>query len=427
MGEVIHRISNKNLPKNLKEKYSTVEHIKEAGRIAIYGIEKDTKKKKRISTKKLVESYGYDSSKRPKSVRADWNKHNGPEQVIVTGSYGTLGGEEYMKVKGSKTGIPRSELKWRDYGGETAENGGLQAQVTELTDRVKKLECRLDEVLSRNQELETQNQELQTRNQELEAELEAYKNSDIKIIPAPGAQESDHRYKSALNRATGWVGRKLPGGGPAYDSGEIVKQQDGTPVMVVEEEWRDGYTYGERRRGAAALLLGAAAVGAAVLAAGLWGEHEEHEASGPRTQTTVIHKTVINNNENPLLKAENSNLKHLLHLKNIRIRSLEREEKQEKSHTEHALGEVFYVEPGNGITNEIQDYAQAYGYQEVNGAQAWMLYSNMRERFGTDLVELPGGGDDTYIRPQGDVGISRPGEAKWPEHVEKFLQSRLSR
>lgn len=431
MGKLVARINNKDLPKNLREKYSAVEHFKEAGRIAIYGIEKDTRKKRRIATKKLIESYGRDPAKKAEPAKAVWNNDGRDKNVMVTGSYGLADGEEFMRISGSKTGIPRSELKWVNNRGANPEKDDFQAQITELraenaglSSRLEALEGRFDEVLARNQELETRNQELESRNQELEAQLDAYRNGDAKIVTSPVPHESDNNFISGFNRATGWIGRKLPRSRPPYESGVLV-EHNGAPAVVVEEEWRDGYSQYERRRGAAAVIGAAALVGVAVLAAGLWGEHEEQEGRGPQVHQTIIHKS-----ENPALRAKlkekealNSNLKHLLHQKNVRIRTLEKEEK----HEERAGGETFYVEPGNGITNEIQEYAKARGYQGVSGSQAWILYENMRDQFGTNLVELPGGGNDTYIRQQGDIGISRPGPAKWPEQVEHFLQSRLSR
>jgi hypothetical protein len=97
------------------------------------------------------------------------------------------------------------------------------------------------------------------------------------------------------------------------------------------------------------------------------------------------------------------------------------------SQAQHGLeGQVFDVETGNGITNEIQDYARTHGYREVSSGQAWMLYENMRQRFGTTLINSIGKSTDTYIRTAGDVGISHPGPAVWPKDVEDFLRQRLS-
>jgi hypothetical protein len=55
-----------------------------------------------------------------------------------------------------------------------------------------------------------------------------------------------------------------------------------------------------------------------------------------------------------------------------------------------------------------------------------MLYQNMREEFGTNLITTPDHKQDTYIRSEGDVGINQAGPAVWPHNVEDFLRQRLT-
>ncbi|MDB5160985.1 MAG: hypothetical protein JWO96_365 [Candidatus Saccharibacteria bacterium] len=90
-----------------------------------------------------------------------------------------------------------------------------------------------------------------------------------------------------------------------------------------------------------------------------------------------------------------------------------------------ALGTHFNVEQGHGLTNEIQDYATAHGYGNVSGDKAWRVYQDMREHFGQNLIDSIGKSPDTYIRAQGDVGISNPGQAVFPREVEEYLRSKL--
>ncbi|HET6863907.1 MAG TPA: hypothetical protein VFH37_01780 [Candidatus Saccharimonadales bacterium] len=479
MGELVYRIKNKNLPnKALREKYQSIDHIKETGRVVIYGIEKGTNKKRRIAAKKLIEYYGYDPTHKPKPEKASWRGAFGDQEVTVIGSYGSGGNDEFMKVRGSKTGIPRSELTWHldterlsgnnntsspaeikpadepesirllreqmdamraDMQQVSSENARLSGEVESLGKQVKR-------VVADNSRLEAENERLKDENRKLENRLEAYARDDIPVMLIPSETPSQSRFKSAMNRSAGWIGSKLPWASPpVYGPGRVEETADGSLIRYVEEERHDGYTAYERKRGAA-VLVGALVVGASVLAAGLWGEHEENEGRQSQIHKTEIIQQQRNHLSAELKAAEAHDAKDDATIKAQRIakateealeKSKQRTEEalekskqraEEKNETKvHATGEVFNVEYGNGITNEIQDYARAHGYHEVSGGQAWMLYENMREHFGENLIELPGGGNDTYIRADGDVGISRPGPAMWPEQVEQFLQNRLSR
>src|SRR5438105_13877255 len=140
MGELITRISGNSLPKNLREKYSAVEHIKEADRIVIDGIEKESKKRKRIHTKRYVESYGYDPSIKPDPVKGIWQGAKEDLPITVVGSYGRRGGDdELMRVRGRKEGIPRSEIKWQKENEDASTIKELRGQISVLTSQNSEL------------------------------------------------------------------------------------------------------------------------------------------------------------------------------------------------------------------------------------------------------------------------------------------------
>lgn len=83
--------------------------------------------------------------------------------------------------------------------------------------------------------------------------------------------------------------------------------------------------------------------------------------------------------------------------------------------------ENFNVEPGNGITHELMDFAQANGHQ-ITPEQANHLYENLLSRLGPNNI-IDGG---TYVRQAGDIGISSPGTTSWTPQAQEILTNLLT-
>jgi hypothetical protein len=311
----------------------------------------------------------------------------------------------------------------------------------DLAERFEEQKAELAEARQSNEDLEREKKALKDRNealeaekQELEAKVAAYESSSLDVVIEPKPKRTESGLKRGFNKTTGWVGSKLSWGSePVYTSSHIENRDDG-PVVVVEEEVVDGYREADRRRGAVVIVGAAALIGAGVLGAYLWGEHEEHEGS-----QSQIHKTEIVQHNSAVLRAKlhgrdvtigglREDLKEArATIRGLRAAEVQEEAQERAQELNHgALGAIYSVEQGNGITNEIQDFAACNGYEVPSGAQAWMIYENLRADHGDDLLVTPSGGDDTYIRSQGDVGISHPGPAQFPRGVELDLRQRLT-
>lgn len=445
MSELITRISSKDLPKSLREKYSAVEHVKETNRIAIYGIEKAGKKRKRIGVKSLLESYGHDPSKKPQPSKGIWQGPAGDVPVTVMGSYGTRdGSQEFMKVRSSTTGIARNEIKWLENNNDPStiehlENqiSELQSQNTEFATRMGQLEGRLDQVLQDNERLNSENQALVVRNQELENQIQQYENEELDIVYEPYHTDSGSRAKGSFNKTFGWVGSRIPWRRePVYEDVHV-ERREGRPVVVVEEEIIDGYSEDDRRRGVGVVLGVLALAGVIALGIHELTEKDNKDSTIIKNQTTIIQQnredatrdtTILRELRKDEIRDAAERIREIETLNNQKkILDFLQGKKSERFEGGHGeLGQTFQVESGNGITNEIQEYAQTHNYANVSSGQAWMLYENMKEEFGADLIDVVGKSPDTYIRSAGDVGIASPGPAVWPSEVEEFIHQRLS-
>jgi hypothetical protein len=285
---------------------------------------------------------------------------------------------------------------------------------------------------------------------------------DLNIESRRSDIRSDSRLRRGWNRTSGWIGRRLPGGQRTEYDEVIVQEVDGVPTAYATEVYEDDYRTSERRRGAS--ILGVVALtGAAIVAAGLWGEHEENEGRQSQAKQT---QTVIHNNQelNDELNSDKNKISQLteraeadeaklaeakakLLADAAEIKALKAEEANESetgqnsdgddgessdqggSHSKKVVrvgGRNFYVEPGNGIVAELQQYSRAHGYGKVGAYKAWQIYLQARQRFGQELVETSRGTNNTYIRREGDVGISESGAAMWPKDVKNFFDQRLS-
>jgi hypothetical protein len=368
------------LPPEFRRHYSKVEHIKDSvGRVAIWATVKGINKPVRLTK------------------------------------------AEYEKAKKKKT----LSVRRQDSGGSA---GGVSGDQASLNDRISKLEKKLDKSRKKNRkkfkELEKKNQRILDEKENIHNRLGALLLGDLPVERIANDSKTDSKPRRYWNKSTGWVGSKWPKrwqSEPSATTRQIEERTSG-PVVIEKYETIDGYSVEDRRRGLTMALGTLVVVGIAILGAGLWGKHEESE--GAHSQAAKI--TMLQHNNHVLRSEDREDDNAIRRLMNQPAKE-ESKEAARPNTAHYKLVQEFYVEPGNGITNEIQDYAAAHGYDRVSGSQAWIIYENMRAKFGEDLVDLPTGADDTYIRQQGDVGISQPGEAIWPHEVESYLTQRLSR
>lgn len=91
-------------------------------------------------------------------------------------------------------------------------------------------------------------------------------------------------------------------------------------------------------------------------------------------------------------------------------------------------GERFYVEPGNGITHEIQQYAQLHGVN-IDGSKAHQIYEQLEASQSGRIIDLHGTPNDQYWYQQaagnGEWRISSPGTATWYPEAETQLRAAL--
>jgi len=102
----------------------------------------------------------------------------------------------------------------------------------------------------------------------------------------------------------------------------------------------------------------------------------------------------------------------------------------DKPHTPEAesiVGNSFNVEPGNGLTTELQQFAQANGH-ELTGDQAFQLHEALTNQFGQDYIDLAGRSQDVYSMGTGEysTGIAAPGQASWDPGVADFVKNWMS-
>jgi TolA-binding protein len=289
--KVIAKQTGKQLSPELRKKYIEVQHIKEAGRVAIYGIEKGSKRKRRIGTSKFIQAWGQDPEPQ-KPVEAVWKSAGGDTLVTISGSHG-LGGDgvELMQAEGRTDGIPRNEIIWPAPDKDQAPNqqriNELETQLQDLQGRFDDLETRFAELDQRNQELVADNQTLRDANAALQDRLNAITVDNLPITTAgPINTLSDSRASRYWNRSTGWVGSKMPWRTPPRPTLARVEEIDDQPTVITTVEERDGYAIEDRRRGAAAIILGATAVAVAAGAFALG------YLAGENTEKT----TVVENN-----------------------------------------------------------------------------------------------------------------------------------
>lgn len=99
-------------------------------------------------------------------------------------------------------------------------------------------------------------------------------------------------------------------------------------------------------------------------------------------------------------------------------------EVQQQPKTPEIQGNSFNVEPGNGYTNELVQFAQANGHA-LNPDQSWQLHQALVDRFGSDYIDIANHAQDVYQMGPGhyDIGLSAPGQANWDPGVANFIKS----
>lgn len=291
--KLIARQTGNQIPPELRKQYSEVRQVEANGRIVIWGIDKASKKQKQIGYKNLIKAFDKDpeSKFKPEPAQGVWGGSGGEQAVTVVGVHGIdREGRPLMRIKGSKEKVPRAEIKWIDSNGSSAEVKQLKDEIGDLRNRLQEMEDKFDDLVNQKNKVEAENRKLAARNEELERQVEAYRDKidnygSLAVEPEQQSTDSDSKSRRGWNRTTGWIGSHLPGNKHAPYTNAYIQERDAEPVVVARQESVDGFTYYERRRGAAALLGAAAAVGAAVLIAWAWGEHEEHEG---RNQAPVV-------------------------------------------------------------------------------------------------------------------------------------------
>ena len=375
------------------------------------------------------------------------------------GGGGSSGGGISSAEIGSLTGLLESTQQQNEL--LLSANQNFSSRYDDLETRMGEVVTRLDDATqygermnqanqalrSENQDLRQTNSDLESQKQVLERRVAQLENEDPDIIYERVNRDSgDSRFGKEMGRTLGWIGRKMPWRPERYPDYETarIEERNNRRVLVVDEEYYDGRRTDDEGRGLAVVAGGLVLAG--LLA---WGIVETLDDDG--SSKVVKNQTTIIEQNRAILKAENAdkdrdaaeaereqdildnqqdilgNQKTILKNQRIILDRLNRERGTAPSEMGHgAFGQAFEVEAGNGITNEIQDYARAHGYEVPSGAQSWMIYQNLRDDHGTELVSTSGGADDTYIRRAGDVGISRPGPAKFPLSVEQDLRNRLT-
>jgi hypothetical protein len=71
----------------------------------------------------------------------------------------------------------------------------------------------------------------------------------------------------------------------------------------------------------------------------------------------------------------------------------------------------FYVEKGNGITQEIKQYAQTRG-KNISSGRAYDIYREIRAHVGNRIIDSDGVKDNTYTH-NGQLRLNQPGWAHW--------------
>jgi hypothetical protein len=304
----------------------------------------------------------------------------------------------------------------------------MGALVTTLAEQQKLERERLDierqRIEDRQRELDARSQALDQRENELDDDWEAGPSAQsrgvFKTRPAP---DSHYRWY------TPWRPRR-------YQVVETLS--DGSDV--------ERYRYEEDSSGMI-VAVGALVISAVALAVALSKNNHDKEVKVLRNevhhtqdrldvhiQKDVSRDSVDTARDNANAKRDDAQDAKIAKLEKLKaqVRKLVADEARERAQErtagieqQQATGASLYVEPGGSITQEIQQYAQARGYSNISDNQAWSIYQQLRNEYGTELIESPAYGDDTYIRPQGDVGISHSGPAYWPKQVKSELDELL--
>ena len=91
------------------------------------------------------------------------------------------------------------------------------------------------------------------------------------------------------------------------------------------------------------------------------------------------------------------------------------------------IGNNFNVESGNGLTTELQQFAQTNGHA-LSDVQSFQLHQALTNQFGQDYIHLAGRSQDVYSMGPSEysVGIAAPGQANWDPGVADFVKDWMS-
>lgn len=286
MGETIAKLTGLEYKKDSSDRYYWI----------------DTESNERVAEAAALEAFGYGADDKQESVEATWHVNGHDFPVKVVGAHDQqLEGKDYLKIEGSDTAIPRDQVTWPEKQPETdlaaenavlaRENGLLRHELKEANSKIDTLEKKIDEL---GEKLEQLMHRLEDKGDTVAEPPEAdtpeptepATEESAATVPEnqDAAEESNERRRgNVLHRVTGRVGRAVLGTQAKIHNGLYnISDRNGRREVIIEEV-RDektigGYTEHERRRGAAALIGGAALVGAGVLAGWLiWGRHGGHD------------------------------------------------------------------------------------------------------------------------------------------------------
>lgn len=170
MSETLSRVS-KGLPESLKKEYKEVVSEKtSSGSIRHYGIRKSTEGKDPVSAPKLIKAYGYDPKETNPPASGVWSTSHGDIPIKVVGIHGRMNGEDFLKIEGANTGVPRSDIRFDvPQASEIPQTLEFENRLSQMEQRISALESQLQEVTKERDELKQENQELKQKIAQLES------------------------------------------------------------------------------------------------------------------------------------------------------------------------------------------------------------------------------------------------------------------
>lgn len=223
--------------------------------------------RRELSHDEVLEAYGHGSTITQQPIEATWRNNTSDMPITVVGSYGTVaGGQEFMKIEGTTSGIPRTEISWPklEEAEPSAEEQVLKTQLADLAERMRLMEARFESLIQRNAELESLITEKDEKIAELQSQLQTSPESATPLVT-----EVTETTVSEVPIVEEAIVTSTP------PEKEVI---DTAPVAVVAERETVSERTQERRRPARRMLGIIAAAGAlAATGLGIYNLHEIEE------------------------------------------------------------------------------------------------------------------------------------------------------